>query len=114
MENKNNIRQVCSNCGDVSMKFFNETGGLQALLDITKDRKEIYVKCAFEDNFGIEHMWLQFVMYDSKTNTVKGILNNEPIVVKSFKCGDIVSIAVSKISNFMYVENNATHSYVPL
>ena len=114
MESKNNIRKVCPDCGDTAMEFFHETGGLQKLLMIARIQKEIYVKCAFKDEFGVEHMWIRFSMYDSKSNNIVGTLDNIPITVKYVKNGDVVSVPASKISNFMYFENGANYSYVPL
>jgi len=61
------------------------------------------VKMAFTDSGNTEHMWLMPVSYDG-TN-FHGTVNNEPEKVKSVKMGQKVTVAPSKISDWMYVEN---------
>jgi uncharacterized protein YegJ (DUF2314 family) len=61
------------------------------------------VKLAFTDDGTVEHMWLVPVSYDG--HVFHGTVNNEPEKLKTVKMGDEVTVAPSKISDWMYVEN---------
>jgi uncharacterized protein YegJ (DUF2314 family) len=61
------------------------------------------IKMPFTDGGEAEHMWLSPVTYDG-TN-FHGTINNEPATVKTVKLGQQVTVAPSKISDWMYVEN---------
>jgi uncharacterized protein YegJ (DUF2314 family) len=61
------------------------------------------VKMAFTDGTNTEHMWLTPVSYDG--TQFQGTVNNEPEKVNTVKLGQKVTVAPSKISDWMYVEN---------
>jgi uncharacterized protein YegJ (DUF2314 family) len=61
------------------------------------------VKMAFTDGTNTEHMWLTPVSYDG--TQFQGTVNNEPEKVNTVKMGQKVTVAPSKISGWMYVEN---------
>jgi uncharacterized protein YegJ (DUF2314 family) len=61
------------------------------------------VKLAFSDGGTVEHMWLAPVSYDG--HDFHGTVNNEPEKAKTVKMGDKVTVAPSKISDWMYVED---------
>jgi uncharacterized protein YegJ (DUF2314 family) len=58
---------------------------------------------AFTDGDKTEYMWLTPVNFDG--NNFTGTLGNEPERVKNVKVGQKFSIAPSKISDWMYIEN---------
>ncbi len=66
-------------------------------------QSDFSVKVPFVQADSTEHMWLTSVSYDGKVFT--GTVNNEPQMVNNVKLGDRTTIAPSKISDWMYVEN---------
>ena len=62
----------------------------------------VALKVPFKDGKHVEHMWVNTVRYDGKN--FHGVLNNDPVQVKTVKIGDPVTVAPDKISDWMYVE----------
>ena len=51
-----------------------------------------------------EHMWLGDLHF--KSEKLFGILNNDPVEIKTVKLGDTLGIIQDKISDWMYLKNN--------
>jgi len=61
------------------------------------------VKMPIRDQKHVEHMWISPVRYGDGQFT--GVINNEPLDVKSVKLGDEWKVAKSEISDWMYVDS---------
>jgi uncharacterized protein YegJ (DUF2314 family) len=61
------------------------------------------VKKQFTDEHGTEHFWLIDVSYDGKQ--FHGVVDNDPEIVHNVKIGEKTSVALSEISDWMYVKN---------
>jgi uncharacterized protein YegJ (DUF2314 family) len=61
------------------------------------------VKVPFSEGGTTEHMWLTPVSYDG--TTFQGTVDNQPEKVKTVKAGQKIGVTLSKISDWMYVEN---------
>jgi len=51
-----------------------------------------------------EHMWLNNLHF--RDEKLLGILNNDPVEIKTIKFGDTLEVIDEKISDWMYVRNN--------
>jgi uncharacterized protein YegJ (DUF2314 family) len=76
---------------------------IQALQKPKRNQSEFSVKMAFTEGSHTEYIWLTPVRYDG--DKFHGVVNNPPDRLTNVKRGDRASIEVSKISDWMYVEN---------
>lgn len=88
MEPLSNIGSIHSRCAEARAKEFQKRK--------VKLKVGDFVKTHFEDAAGVEHMWA--LIQKIKGNSITGELNNDPMIVKHVKCGDIVKINKKDIS----------------
>lgn len=69
--------------------------------------EDYMVKAAIEDGEMVEHFWLANPVVEG--DTVKGEIGNDPGIVKNVKFGELVTVAESKISDWMYSEGDKMH-----
>lgn len=62
------------------------------------------VKMPFTDGGKIEHIWLSPVTYDG--SNFHGTVSNEPEDITTVKLGQEVSVSLSNISDWMYIEDD--------
>jgi uncharacterized protein YegJ (DUF2314 family) len=67
---------------------------------------EFYVKVRIEDQYGIEHFWLNELKLDSEPYS--GTIDNEAGIVKKVKFGQKYSFSRNEISDWMYMANGKT------
>lgn len=75
---------------------------VKALQNLRPTMSGVSVKARFEDTNGSEHMWIAEPTWDGKA--ISGVLANEPNWVKTVKLGDPVTVPVSELSDWKYVE----------
>ncbi|MEO8535791.1 MAG: DUF2314 domain-containing protein [Flavobacterium sp.] len=61
------------------------------------------LKVQFVQSGVTEHMWVGTIEF--KDGKYSGILDNEPEYITEYKVGDKIDIDISKISDWMYLEN---------
>ena len=76
---------------------------LQALNSLQANRTHFSVKVAFRDGDAVEYMWLNDV--DHQAGTFLGSVGNVPEVVASVSFGQAVTVPVSQIADWMFVED---------
>lgn len=98
-----NIRSVCNDCIDKKYTEFREKNGVLNLLISCSKSKIVFIKSKFVDNDEIEHMWVKVTSLVDKDNTIiiRGVLDNEPVLVNNVSCGDTVEISLDNICNFI-------------
>ena len=92
---KGNVIMMCKKCGDLRRKSFQKN-----YVDL-KVYVGDFVKYAFEDKFGVEHMWVEITSF-TKTK-VTGIISNSPVMVRDakFQYGQPVEIKRNMIEDYM-------------
>jgi uncharacterized protein YegJ (DUF2314 family) len=61
------------------------------------------VKVRIEDSNGVEHFWLTGLNLDAEPYS--GVIDNDPGIVTSVKCGQTYSFSEKDISDWMYVSD---------
>jgi len=92
MENKQNIELIHKDCSDKRKKNFQKTFDKYSL-EVGK-----FVKKEFRENKEVEHMWVKITAL--KSNKLIGILDNEPILLRNLKLGDVVEVKFNEIEDY--------------
>ena len=91
MENENNIVLMCKDCSNERRNNFQNTFDKYSLEVGNMIKKD------FIEGKESEHMWVQIVSI-TKTG-IKGLLANEPFVIKNLKLGDKVIVKFTEIED---------------
>jgi uncharacterized protein YegJ (DUF2314 family) len=76
---------------------------LDALKAPKRGQSDFAVKKLFKDEKNVDHIWLTKVTFDGKM--LHGVVNNEPVGVKTVKFGDMATVLPEEISDWMFLEN---------
>lgn len=90
-ESPNNVVAVCKDCAD---KRREETQRHLPVLDTLVNR---WVKKAFSDPNGVEHMWVKVTGVGVGGKTLIGTLDNDPVIVTNVSLHDEVIVGTSEI-----------------
>lgn len=98
-----NIFTTCKQCSDKKYKAFIENKGLDKLMNVIENAKEVFIKARFVEKSKVEHMWVRVNKLVEEQNSIliEGILDNDPVLISNIKYGDIVKVALDDISNFI-------------
>ena len=93
-EPRENIGRIHGSCSDERLKQ------TQLLIKNIPAEQFIgkYVKIAFKSKGLVEHMWLKVTDFACQSDyDLVGTLDNDPVIVVEFKCGDQVEFKLSEI-----------------
>lgn len=68
--------------------------------------KKFMLKKGFTNEFGVEHIWLIDVRYNSDKDKFIGMVVNHPIHTKEIKLGDFVEVTKNEISDWLFCDND--------
>lgn len=88
-----NIGGICDKHANLRLSEFQKTIGERTIT------KGSYIKAAFIDGSATEYMWIRVISINQ--DTIEGILDNDPIVVRNILYGDTVKINISKIADLI-------------
>lgn len=93
IEPLNNITGIDNKCAKERLKMFQKTFDKYSL--------EVgnFVKKNFKQGKLKEHMWVKIT--GIKNNSIIGILDNEPFLVKNVRVGDIVEVKFNEIEDLI-------------
>jgi len=77
----------------------------KAIKDIGNNYKKFMLKKGFISEFGVEHIWLVDVRYNSDKDKFIGMVANDPIHTKEIKSGDFVEVTKNEISDWLFCDN---------
>lgn len=126
-----NIGPICSDCYNKRKSKFQETltiEGLKRIQDLIKMRKKVFIKVAFGEKQDkkydpeaqsyfyyndynesieqkVEHMWVLCTDIDIESQSISGILNNDPYMI-DLKCGDAVVSDFKHMQDIIYPETH--------
>lgn len=66
------------------------------------DQTDFAIKVPVTENGKTEHLWLKDVSFDGEQ--FKGIINNEPLELRSVKIGELRTVRPAELSDWMFVE----------
>jgi len=91
-----NVQKICSQCAKgVREETQNKIASFKMEGFIG-----MFVKKAFTKDKKIEHMWIKVISVNENSNTLCGIIDNDPVMVDE-KCGDEVVFYKEDIEEIM-------------
>lgn len=93
MEPLYNIGHIHDKCADDRQRKWQKENKTTII------QKGYYVKKAFSQGNKIEHMWIKVTSVSG--SRIEGTLDNDPHVIKTLKCGSIVTFERSEISELL-------------
>jgi uncharacterized protein YegJ (DUF2314 family) len=89
---------------ELAKKTFSEFEA--AIKSDNPDFKNFTLKKSFKSAFGDEHIWIKYIIADSKKNRYVGIVGIQPMFTEEVKYDDIVEIKPYEITDWMYFDKN--------
>lgn len=68
--------------------------------------KKFMLKRGFISEFGVEHIWLVDVRYNSDKNKFIAMVANDPIHAQEIKSGDFIEVDKNEISDWLFFDND--------
>ncbi|MFM2376785.1 MAG: hypothetical protein RLZZ165_1882 [Bacteroidota bacterium] len=76
----------------------------ECILDPGKEQYGFSLKVRIDDENGVEHLWLSDLSIDDD-GLFYGVLDNDPVIVKSVRKGTKIGIPIDAISDWLLVED---------